>query len=105
MPTATVPAVVALGELLARDSWPRERVLAHQQARLRALLEHAVTSSPYYRRLLGPNAPDAPLSELPTLSKSTVMERFDEIVCDPRLRLADLQAHMADQTTTPFLGE
>ena len=107
MPTATVPAVATLGELLARDSWPRERVLAHQQARLRALLEHAVTSSPYYRRLLGPNAPDAPLSELPTLSKATVMERFDEIVCDPRLHLADLQAHMAAGASAlqPVLGE
>ena len=105
MSATTVSAAATLGGLLARDAWPRERVLAHQQARLRALLEHAVTSSSYYRRTLGPNAPDAPLGELPTLSKSTVMERFDEIVCDPRLRLADLQAHMADQTTTPFLGE
>jgi phenylacetate-coenzyme A ligase PaaK-like adenylate-forming protein len=107
MSATTVPAVGTLGELLARDAWPRERVLAHQQARLRALLEHAVTSSPYYRRTLGPNAPDAPLGELPTLSKATVMERFDEIVCDPRLRLADVQAHLADQATAPqpFLGE
>jgi phenylacetate-coenzyme A ligase PaaK-like adenylate-forming protein len=107
MSTTTVPRAGTLGELLARDAWPRERVLAHQQARLRALLEHAVTSSPYYRRTLGPNAPDAPLGELPTLSKATVMERFDEIVCDPRLRLADVKAHMATEATAlqPFLGE
>jgi len=107
MSTTTVPPAGTLGELLARDAWPRERVLAHQQERLRALLEHAVTSSPYYRRTLGPNAPYAPLGELPTLSKATVMERFDEIVCDPRVRLADVKAHMATEegALLPFLGE
>jgi phenylacetate-coenzyme A ligase PaaK-like adenylate-forming protein len=83
-----------LGELLARDAWSRDRLLAHQETRRRALLEHAVTSSPYYRRTLGPNAPDTPLSELPTLPKATLMEHFDEIVCDPRLRLDDLKAHL-----------
>ena len=96
-----------LGELLAHDAWSRERVLAHQRARLRALLEHAVTSSPYYRRTLGPNAPEAPLDELPTLPKATLMERFDEVVCDPRLRLDDLKAHMeaGPDAAQPFLGE
>jgi phenylacetate-CoA ligase len=96
-----------LGELLAHDAWSRERLLAHQRARLCALLEHAVTSAPFYRRTLGPNAPEAPLSELPTLSKATVMEHFNEIVCDPRLRLEDLRAHMASgpDAARPFLGE
>jgi phenylacetate-CoA ligase len=95
------------GELLARDAWPRERLLAHQRTRLRALLEHAVTSAPYYRRTLGPDAPDAPLAELPTLSKAAVMEHFDQITCDPRLRLEDLRAHMAagPEAARPFLGE
>ena len=96
-----------LGELLAHDAWSRERVLAHQRTRLRALLEHAVTSSPYYRRTLGPNAPEAPLDELPTLSKATLMERFDELVCDRRLRLDDLKAHMeaGPDAAQPFRGE
>jgi len=96
-----------LGELLAHDAWPREQLLAHQRTRLRVLLEHAVTSSPYYRRTLGPNAPEAPLDELPTLPKATLMERFDEIVCDSRLRLDDLKAHMETgaEAVRPFLGE
>src|SRR5262249_59946287 len=61
-----------LGDLLARDAWSRERLLSYQRARLRGLLEHAVTSAPYYRRALGPDAADAPLAELPTLSKATL---------------------------------
>jgi phenylacetate-CoA ligase len=112
MPTATAPAPsqlervrALLGDLLSHDSWSRERLLAHQQTRLRALLEHAVTSSPYYRRTLGPHAPEAPLEELPTLSKATLMERFDEVVCDPRLRLADLKAHLESGSAEAFLGE
>ena len=59
-----------LGELRSHDDWPRERLLDHQRARLRALLEHAVTSSPYHRQRLGSDGPDAPLHELPTLSKA-----------------------------------
>ena len=59
-----------LGELRSHDAWPRERLLDHQRARLRALVEHAVTSSHYYRQRLGSDAPDAPLHELPTLSKA-----------------------------------
>jgi phenylacetate-coenzyme A ligase PaaK-like adenylate-forming protein len=96
-----------LGDLLAHDAWSRERLLVHQRWRLRALLEHAVTSSPWYRRTLGPNAPEAPLDELPTLPKATMMERFDEIVCDPRLRLGDLKAHMegGPGAARPYLGE
>ena len=112
MPIATAPAPshlervrALLGDPLSHDAWTRDRLLAHQQTRLRALLEHAVTSSPYYRRTLGPHAPEAPPEELPTLSKATLMERFDEVVCDPRLRLADLKAHLEAGSAEPFLGE
>jgi phenylacetate-CoA ligase len=68
----------------------RERVLELQRVRLRALIEHAVAHSPYYRETLGPDAPDAPLAELPTLSKAHLMEHFDDVLTDRSLRLADL---------------
>jgi phenylacetate-CoA ligase len=35
-----------------------------------------------------------PLAELPTLPKATLMEQFDRVVTDPRLRRADLDAHL-----------
>jgi phenylacetate-CoA ligase len=82
-------------EILAIDSWPRERVLDLQRERLRALIEHAVTHSPYYRETLGADAADAPLAELPTLSKEQLMERFDDVVTDQSLRLADLERFAA----------
>ena len=61
------------GEQLARDRWSRDRLLAYQEERLRALIAHAVAASPYYREVLGPDAAsgDVPLQELPTLPKAT----------------------------------
>jgi phenylacetate-CoA ligase len=62
-----------------------------REKRLRALLKHAVERSPYYReRFAGLDVSRCGLSELPTLSKAEMMENFDELVTDPRLRKAEL---------------
>jgi phenylacetate-CoA ligase len=92
-------------ELLAHDRWSREDLLAFQRERLRALIAHAVTNSSYYREVLGADAADRPLAELPTLPKATLMAEFDRIVTDPRLRLDDLRAHLAGpDPSKSFLG-
>jgi hypothetical protein len=39
-----------------------------------------------------------PLNELPIFTKQMVMEHFDELVTDPALRLADVEAHLAGRT-------
>jgi phenylacetate-CoA ligase len=103
-PTDVYPIV---GELTAHDAWSRERLLEHQRRRLDATLQHAVESSPYYRGVLGRHVDArAPLEELPTLNKSTLMEQWDRIVTDPRLRLHDVEAHLAsDHAGTLLLGE
>jgi phenylacetate-CoA ligase len=95
------------GEQIARDRWSRDQLLAYQGERLRALLRHATTASPYYREVLGPDAAggEVPLAELPTLPKATLMDSFDRIVTDPRLRLADLDAHLrGPDAAQPVLG-
>jgi phenylacetate-CoA ligase len=92
-------------ELMARDRWTREELLAFQRERVQALVAHAVTNSPYYREALGTDAAERPLSELPTLPKATMMAEFDRVVADPRLRLADLQTHLAGpDPSQSFLG-
>jgi phenylacetate-coenzyme A ligase PaaK-like adenylate-forming protein len=100
MPTITTPiadplAPEVLGararQLLERDRWTRERLLAHQRERLRAIVSHAVEHSPYYRGTLGPEAADADLADLPTLPKPVLMRELDRVVTDPRLRLDDLE--------------
>ena len=105
-PMAREALVTRAGELLAIDRWSRDALLGLQRTRLRALLEHAVARSPYYREALGPDAPDRPLESLPTLPKPLLMERFDEIVTDDRLRLAGLEAFLAEADAgAAYLGE
>src|SRR5262249_52090160 len=93
--TATASAPTATDELLAHDRWSRDKMLPYQRDRLRDVIAHAVTSSPYYRETLGRDAlaGDIHLDELPILTKQTLMEQFDRVVADPRLRLAALEAH------------
>jgi phenylacetate-CoA ligase len=92
-------------ELLERDRWSRDQLLAYQDQRVRALITHAASQSPYYREVLGADAGDGPLAELPTLSKTTLMAEFDRVITDPRLRLADLRAHLAGpDPLQSFLG-
>ena len=81
-------------ELLERDSWSRRRLMEHQRARLRKLLEQVLETSDYYREALGPDAADADLADLPTLPKSVLMEQFDDLVTDKRLRRSELEAFL-----------
>jgi phenylacetate-CoA ligase len=93
-------------ELVGRDRWSRDHLLAYQEQRVRALITHAIARSPYYREVLGVDAAERPLSDLPTLSKATLMSEFDRVVTDPRLRLAGLRAHLAGpDPSQSFLGE
>ncbi len=84
--------------LSARERWPRERLTAFQQDRLDELVNHAVTNSPYYRDRIGPLTQPVDLSRLPTLEKATMMDHFDELVTDPRLRRDELLAHVEGLT-------
>jgi phenylacetate-CoA ligase len=92
-------------ELMERDRWTRDDLLTYQRGRVRALVAHAVSRSPYYRDVFGPDAAERPLAELPPLPKATLMAEVDRVVTDPRLRLADLQSHLAgDDPSQSFLG-
>jgi phenylacetate-coenzyme A ligase PaaK-like adenylate-forming protein len=94
-------------EQLARDGWSRDRLLDYQGERLAALIAHAVAASPYYREVLGRDAASGqvPLRELPTLPKATLMDNFDRIVTDPRLRRSELEAHLSGpEPDRPYLG-
>ena len=106
-PKSAFEQVQALaGELLSHDRWSRDEVLAYQRARLQDILRHAVERSPYYREALGADAPDRPLDSLPTLPKSVLVEEFDRIVTDKRLRRIDLEAFLEQADAgAAFLGE
>jgi phenylacetate-CoA ligase len=94
MSTQIILRVLALRHRLRqRDRWTRRRLEAHQGRALRLLREHAYDRSPFYWRF-HKGFTDRPLHDLPVLTKEMVMEHFDELVTDPTVRLADVEAHL-----------
>src|SRR6476646_646007 len=81
-------------ELAQRERWPRERLAHFQQERLDELVGHAVQRSTFYRERIGRPTGPVELDRLPTLDKTTMMEHFDALVTDPRLRRDELLAHV-----------
>lgn len=69
-----------------------QRLARLQRGRLRTLVRHARTASPFYRDRYCdlPSAVDD-VTELPAVDKPTLMSRFDDWVTDPNVRLEDLR--------------
>lgn len=93
-------AVVAGGRarrLLGHDRWSTGRLRTHQQVRLDRLVRHAVARSAFYRNHYDGVDLDQPvaLAQLPPVDKATMMAHFDDVVTDPRLRLAELEPLLA----------
>lgn len=69
-----------------------QRLARLQRGRLRNLVRHARTASPFYRdRYRGLPSDVDDVSALPALDKATLMSRFDDWVTDPDVTLADLR--------------
>lgn len=82
-------------ELAAADALSGGQVVLLQQQRFAAMFRHAVTHSPFYRELYsGIDEPPTSPAGLPAVSKTQLMDRFDDWVTDPRLKLAALEAHL-----------
>jgi phenylacetate-CoA ligase len=84
--------------------WSRPRLARHQATALAELRRHAVEHSPYYARVLR-GLERAPLANLPTIDRTTLLEEFDEIATDRRVRLDDVRRHVESTPPgTPYLG-
>jgi phenylacetate-CoA ligase len=86
-------------ELIARLRWSRAQIVAHQRLRLRELVAHAVVHSPFHaRRLAGLDidalAPED-LSALPVMTKTQMMNEFDDVLTDRRLTYRAVEAALA----------
>ena len=85
----------AIGDHLDRLTWDAGRLERWQTDRLRTLLAHARAHSPFHaERLAGVDAARVELrdlSDLPVMDKASMMERFDDVLTDPRLRRTDLE--------------
>src|SRR3954463_12596505 len=95
-----------------RLTWPLERLHRLRDERLRALLRTAKARSPWHaERLPGGDVhagTGADLAAIPTMTKTDVMEHWDEIVTDRRLTLELAEAHLervASEGPAYLLGE
>ncbi|MEW6349071.1 MAG: hypothetical protein AB1646_08405 [Thermodesulfobacteriota bacterium] len=101
-------AGLMLKKLNARDGWTREELAEFQSRRLLSLVAHAKERSPFYRELYRNVKTDGPvkLEDLPIMDKATVMDNFDQLVTDPRLKLTELHTHLGQLTRDEYyLGE
>jgi phenylacetate-coenzyme A ligase PaaK-like adenylate-forming protein len=85
--------VRARAALRSHDHWSRGELAAQQARSLQAVRVHATAHSPFYREIHH-GLDDAPLSELPVVTKQQLMERFDDVVTDRAIRLADVEAYL-----------
>ena len=80
-------------------TWPLEKLHALRDERLRALILKAKKESPWHARRLKHIDPDKlsgdDLSEIPTMTKSDLMNHWDEIVTYRNLNLALANKHIA----------
>ena len=80
-----------------RDNWDAARIASHQDQALHELRRATYAGSEFYRRHHA-GLHDAPLDQLPSVTKADLMEHFDEAVTTPGLRLADLENHLLSLT-------
>jgi phenylacetate-CoA ligase len=78
--------------LLERERWPQARLEQFRRERLQQLIRHARERSPFWRERIPAEA--VRLEDIEPLSKDKLMESFDELVTDRRLRLDDLLGHL-----------
>jgi putative transposase len=96
-----------LPEMIAHIGWSQEQLRVERERRLRELIDTAVTRSTWHRaRLsgLGPATITADtLAGVPTMTKDDLLEHFDDIVTDPRLRRDLVEAHLLDLREDAYL--
>jgi phenylacetate-CoA ligase len=95
---AQVNERLAGGEV-ERVNWPLERLEAERDKRLRALVSYAKAHSPWHAERLAHIDTDllsaSALDEVPVMSKSDLMDHWDDIVTDRRLTKRGAQTELA----------
>lgn len=103
-----VRALFIQKKLNSHDRWTRQDLLKYQNQQLSSLVAYAIRYSPFYKELYRNIRTDKGvfLNDLPIIDKATMMENFDRFVTNPRLKLAELQAHIGQLVRDEYyLGE
>lgn len=101
--------LVTRGILQKAALWDGPRLVQWlQRRRLQRLVAHAKEHSPFYaQRLKHINPENFRLEDIPPVTKTELMENFDDVVTDRRIKLRDLEAFMSDPQRLGewYLGE
>src|SRR5215510_6268034 len=80
---------------MQHEHWTRQQLQHYQARALSVCREYAYTHSPFYQRFHR-GLTDAPLHELPVLTKAMLMEHFDELVTDRAIRLEEVKRYLGN---------
>lgn len=83
-------------EMKTREGWSRPQLAEYQAGRLALLVKHACDKSPFYRDLYQGLDLSGPirLQDLPIVTKKSIMENFDRLVTDTKIKLASVHSHL-----------
>ena len=96
--------VVKRWQFTSQDHWNRKLLEAHQKRMVHILRRHAYEHSPFYQQF-HTGLYDAPLDQLPVLTKAQMMDQFDSLVTDRAVHLEGIKRYMQDQERSHyFLG-
>jgi phenylacetate-CoA ligase len=101
--TTIVNTLGELRDLRSHDHWSPKGLREHQDRAFGALRRFACQRSLFYQEFHR-GLEDAPLSELPVLTKSMIMDQFDEFVTDSSVHLADVRRHVEAGSVGRFNG-
>ena len=95
-------------ELRSHDRWTQAELAQHQRKGLASLVLHARRHSSFYGKLYeGLNFDgEIDLRSLPITNKRLLMDNFDAVVTDPRVKLDEVRQHLESiRGDEYFLGE
>ncbi|MDQ7095084.1 AMP-binding protein [Desulfosporosinus sp. PR] len=97
MDTTTLKLLFANYENLRKqEHLTRQQLESYQAQEFKHLREYAYANSPFYREF-HKGLFDAPLQDLPVLTKSMLMENFDDLVTDRAIHLQDVKEFAASK--------
>ncbi|MEO8391562.1 MAG: phenylacetate--CoA ligase family protein [Chloroflexota bacterium] len=82
-----------LRQLRQREHWTRPQLMTYQADALRRLREYTYKHSPFYQQFHR-GLVNRPFEELPVLTKSMMMEHFDDLVTDRAIHLKDIRVYL-----------
>ncbi len=84
-------------EISRNQRMSADKINSIQQKKFKKLLKYVLENSSFYKRFYGEygitidKINDVSIEDLPVIDKKTVMDNFDELVCDPVLKRKDME--------------